>query len=150
MEIFFDLLGRGGGAEAEQFVVSGFAGEVEQGADFFFEFFGVERVFGDARVLREWFSQLLLYSEVATIVGSYFDFSTIAGATLEMTSESRKVTLSSSDREQILEAMLSLPPHKDVHEALKLLADAGLQLVTLTNSNQRAMKEQLKNAGIDR
>lgn len=30
-----------------------------------------ERVFGDARVLREWFSQLLLYSEVATIAGPY-------------------------------------------------------------------------------
>jgi len=28
-------------------VVSGFAGEVEQGADFFFKFFGVERIFGD-------------------------------------------------------------------------------------------------------
>jgi 2-haloacid dehalogenase len=108
-----------------------------------------ERVFGDPRVLREWFSQLLLYSEVATIAGSYFDFSTIAGATLEMTAESRKVTLSSTDREQILEAMLSLPPHEDVHDALKLLADAGLRLVTLTNSSQRAMEEQLTNAGIE-
>ena|SRR2546425_5181899 len=109
-----------------------------------------ERVFGDARALREWFSQLLLYSEVATIAGSYFDFSTIAGAALEMTAASHKLTLSSTDKEHISKAMLSLPPHKDVHDTLKLLADAGLRLVTLTNSNQRAMKEQLKNAGIDR
>ena len=28
-----------------------------------------ERVFGEARVLQEWFSQLLLYSEVATLAG---------------------------------------------------------------------------------
>ena len=47
MEILFDLLRRRGGAKAEQFVVSGFASEVEQRADFFFKFFGVERVFGD-------------------------------------------------------------------------------------------------------
>ena len=45
--------------------------------------------------------------------------------------------------------MLSLPPHPDVHEGLKLLRDAGLRLVTLTNSTQRAMEEQLKNAGIE-
>jgi 2-haloacid dehalogenase len=36
-----------------------------------------------------------------------------------------------------------------VHDALKLLRDAGLRLVTLTNSNQKAMKEQLKNAGLE-
>ena len=108
-----------------------------------------ERVFGDKRVLREWFSQLLLYSEVATIAGPYFDFSAIAGAALEMTAASHKLTLSSTDKQQISKAMLSLPPHKDVHGALKLLRDAGLQLVTLTNSNQRAMEEQLKNAGIE-
>ena len=108
-----------------------------------------KRVFGDERVLREWFSQLLLYSEVATIAGPYFDFSTIAGAALDMTAASHKVTLSEGDKEQILKAMLSLPPHADVHDALTLLRDAGLRLVTLTNSNQRAMEEQLKNAGID-
>src|SRR5260370_40641699 len=45
--------------------------------------------------------------------------------------------------------MLSLPPHKDVHGALKLLRDAGLRLVTLTNSNQKAMEAQLKNAGLE-
>ncbi len=87
--------------------------------------------------------------EVATIAGPYLDFSTIAGAALVMTAASRKVMLSSNDKEQILEAMLSLPPHQDVHEALALLRDAGLRLVTLTNSNQRGMEEQLKNAGIE-
>lgn len=107
-----------------------------------------ERVFGDGRVLAEWFSQLLLYSEVATIAGPYSDFSTIASAALDMTAASHKVTLSEGDKEQILKAMLSLPLHADVHDALKLLRDAGLQLVTLTNSDQRAMEAQLQNAGI--
>lgn len=108
-----------------------------------------ERVFGEKSVLREWFSQLLLYSEVATIAGPYFDFSTIAGAALDMTAASRKDKLSANDKEQILKAMLSLPPHPDMLDALKFLKEAGFRLVTLTNSNQRAMEEQLKNAGID-
>ncbi len=108
-----------------------------------------ERVFGEKSALREWFSQLLLYSEVATIAGPYFDFSTIAGAALDMTAASREVKLSSNDKEQILKAMLSLPPHPDVHDALAPLRDAGLRLVTLTNSSPRAMEEQLKSAGIE-
>jgi len=108
-----------------------------------------ERVFGHERMLGEWFSRLLLYSEVATIAGPYFDFRTLAGAALDMTAETHKVKLSSNDREQILKAMLLLPPHPDVHDALNLLRDAGLRLVTLTNSNQRAMEEQLKNAGLE-
>src|SRR5260370_16798343 len=68
-----------------------------------------ERVFGDKRVLREWFSQLLLYSEVATIACPYFDFTTIADAPLELTAASHKLTLSATDKEQISKAMLSLP-----------------------------------------
>jgi hypothetical protein len=32
------------------------------------------RAFGDGRVLREWFSTVLLYSEVATLAGPYAEF----------------------------------------------------------------------------
>lgn len=109
-----------------------------------------ERVFGNKDALREWFSQLLLYSEVATIAGPYVDFTTIASAALKMTAESRKVRVSSSDRALILKAMLALPVHPDVHDALLCLQTSGLRLVTLTNSNQKAMEAQLKNAGIDK
>jgi len=49
MEIFFDVGRRRGGRDAEQFVISGFTGEFEEGADFFFKFFRVMRVFGDGR-----------------------------------------------------------------------------------------------------
>jgi 2-haloacid dehalogenase len=32
------------------------------------------RLFGDAKVLREWFAQLILYSNVITLSGSYTTF----------------------------------------------------------------------------
>ena len=45
-----------------------------------------EDTFGDKAALREWFSLLLLHSEVATLAGPYFDFAIIARAALKMTS----------------------------------------------------------------
>jgi 2-haloacid dehalogenase len=39
--------------------------------------------------------------------------------------------------------MLSLPAHPDVPAALQTLRDAGLRLVALTNSSQRAVDQQL-------
>lgn len=106
------------------------------------------RVFGDARALKEWFSTLLLYSGVATIAGPYHDFGSIAGAALDMTAEVRGVALSSGDRSRILQDMRTLPAHPDVRTGLETLRDAGLRLVTLTNSAQAVVDEQLDNAGL--
>ena len=47
------------------------------------------RAFGSGQVLREWFSTLLLYSNVASLSGPYADFGAIAGAALDMVAESR-------------------------------------------------------------
>lgn len=44
--------------------------------------------------------------------------------------------------------MLKLPPHPDVTNPLQLLKDAGLRLVTLTNSSQKSLDQQLRNAGL--
>lgn len=44
--------------------------------------------------------------------------------------------------------MLALPPHAEVRDALKRVQEAGLRMVTLTNSSQRTVEEQLKNADL--
>ena len=49
--------------------------------------------FGSASVCREWFSTVLLYSEVVTLAGRYEDFSAIGAAALDMTAASRGVVL---------------------------------------------------------
>jgi 2-haloacid dehalogenase len=107
-----------------------------------------QHAFGDSGALKEWFSLLLLHSEVATLAGPYFDFATLADAALEMTAATRRVALSAKDKEHVLQGMLSLPPHPEVREALQKLRDAGLRLMTLTNSSQRAVDEQMRNAGL--
>jgi 2-haloacid dehalogenase len=107
-----------------------------------------KEVFGDARVLQDWFATVLLYSEVATLAGPYTDFASIAGAALDMTATARNVTLSSDNRTRILQGMLKLPAHADVRDGLQIMRDAGLRLVTLTNSAPAAVQQQLANAGL--
>jgi len=106
------------------------------------------RVFGNGSVCHEWFSTVLLYSEVATLAGPYADFSAIGGAALDMTAASRGLVLRPEDRDQILAGMRSLPAHPDVHEALRLLRDAGFRAVALTNSAPAAARQQLAYAGL--
>jgi 2-haloacid dehalogenase len=44
--------------------------------------------------------------------------------------------------------MLTLPAHPDVRDGLQTMRDAGLRLVTLTNSAPAAVQQQLTNAGL--
>lgn len=106
------------------------------------------QIFGDGAVLREWFSQVLLYSEVATLAGPYSDFASIGGASLDMMATARGIALSSGDRSRILQGMLTLPAHPDVRDSLQTMRDAGLRIVTLTNSAPAAVQQQLANAGL--
>jgi len=106
------------------------------------------RAFGDRTVLRDWFSTVLLYSEVASLAGPYSDFGAIGGAALDMTAASRGVSLSSDDRNRILSGMRSLPAHPDVRDGLERLKKAGFRTLTLTNSSPTMVEQQLRNAGI--
>lgn len=105
-------------------------------------------ILGDERVLQEWFSTVLLYSEVATLAGPYNDFATIGGAALDMVAAAHGISMSAADRGRILQGMLSLPAHPDVRDGLQIMRDAGLRLVTLTNSAPTAVQQQLQNAGL--
>ena len=105
-------------------------------------------IFGDRRLLQDWFTNVLLYSEVATPAGPYADFSSIAAAVFDMLAGTRGITLSAADRHRILQGMLMLPAHSDVRDGLQTMRDAGLRLVTLTNSAPSALKQQLSSAGL--
>ena len=107
-----------------------------------------KHAFGDGRVWQDWFGTVLLFSEVATLAGPYSDFSSIGRAALDMTAASRGVVLSDSDRARIFQSILTLPAQPDVRDGLQTMRDAGLRLVTLTNSAPAAVQQQLANAGL--
>jgi 2-haloacid dehalogenase len=105
-------------------------------------------IFGDGRILHDWFTNVLLYSQAATLAGPYVDFSSIGAAVLDMLASARGITLSAADRDRILQGMRTLPAHPDVRDGLQTIGDAGLRLVTLSNSAPAALEQQLSNAGL--
>lgn len=107
-----------------------------------------QRIFGDAAIKSQWFTQVLRSSMVATITDDYHDFGEIGADALEMMAMRHNVTLSEADRAAVLGGMRQLPPHSDVPGSLVRLKAAGLRLVTLTNSPPHVLKDQLTNAGI--
>ncbi len=106
------------------------------------------RLFGDGKVLDEWFALLLQYSLVVTVTDAYSDFGTVGRAVLEMLASNKGVKLSAVDATRILQDLLKLPAHAEVSESLKQLKAAGFRMVTLTNSSPSAVKAQLQNAGL--
>ena len=106
------------------------------------------RVFGKQRVLREWFAQLVLYSQTMTLSGLYTPFGELGVGALQMVANIRQVTLTDADINEFKERMSALPAHPDAAPALTRLRDAGFRLVTLTNSASSASPTPLEKAGL--
>ena len=93
-----------------------------------------EKIFGDRRVMREWLSQLILYSMTITLSGLWESYFTLGQGLLKMVGDVHGVQVTDDDVEEIRQAMLTMPAHPDVEPGLTRLRDAGFRLVTLTNS----------------
>jgi 2-haloacid dehalogenase len=107
-----------------------------------------ERVFGDAAVMREWFSQLILYSQALTISGVYTPFGELAAGALRMVGETSGIAVQDTDIEELGRRLVSMPALPDVNPALSSLRSAGFRLVTLTNSAPSPSPTPLELAGI--
>lgn len=95
---------------------------------------------------RIWFGMLLHYSTVSNHINTYYNFTTIAAATLEMAATSLHKTVTETEVKNTLSIIKTLQTYPDVIKGLQLLKDNGFRLVTLTNSPQSALQEQLKNS----
>ena len=105
--------------------------------------------FGDAATRREWFSQMLQLAFVSTITDEYRDFGTLGAAALDMLVSRRGVSLKEERRVALLGGLRQLPPHPEVPASLKRLREAGLRLVSLTNSTLAVSRAQLASAGLE-
>lgn len=106
------------------------------------------RVFNDASMLREWFAQLVLYSQTLTLSGLYTPFNELGIGALEMTARIHGVTLTEDDINEFKQRMSNMPAHPDAVPALTKLRDAGFQMVTLTNSPSGNSPTPLEKAGL--
>jgi 2-haloacid dehalogenase len=116
--------------------------DIESIAPFF------EKKFGDGRVLREWFNQLILYSNAITLAGHYQSFFALGQGVLEMLGSIYGVVIDAADLAELRINMLSMPAHTDVPEGLRLLKEAGFRLMTLTNSPPDKDGSPLERAGL--
>jgi 2-haloacid dehalogenase len=107
------------------------------------------RIFGDGRVLREWFGQLVMYSMAVTLSDAYVDFFSLGQAVLKMTADIHRVRIGDDDLAALSAGMQTMPAHPDVAEGLRRLGEQGYRLVTLTNSPPvENAPTPLENAGI--
>jgi 2-haloacid dehalogenase len=110
-----------------------------------------QRMFGNGQVVREWYEELALYSNVITSSGSYpGTFFTLGQAVLQMLASIHHVEIRPADVEELGTQLLSLPAFPDVPDGLRKLKEAGFRLVTLTNSppGLKGSETQLARAGI--
>lgn len=106
------------------------------------------RLFSDRSVLREWFAQLILYSQTMTLSGLYTPFGELAVGTLHMVASIHGVAVADSDIDELKQRMGTMPAHPDAVPALSRLREAGLRLVTLSNSASTPSPTPLERAGL--
>ncbi len=107
-----------------------------------------ERLFGERRAMRDWFAELILYSQTLTLTGRYRPFSELAAAVLRMRGEIVGVGISDADVQTLAEAIGAMPAVADVTPALERFRASGFRLVTLTNSPPAGSPTSLERAGI--
>jgi 2-haloacid dehalogenase len=106
-----------------------------------------ERLFGDGKLVNEWYTQLILYSEGITLAGGpYTPFFNLSEAVLRSMGSIHGIPIQYADLVELEKRCATMPAHPDVPARLKQLKDAGFRLVTLSNSPQGAQIIQLKPA----
>jgi 2-haloacid dehalogenase len=107
-----------------------------------------ERIFNDRNAMRLWFANLILYSEALTLAQVYVPFTDIGAAVLKMVAKTRAVEINSADERELKERFSTMPPHKEVPQALTKLRAAGFRLFTLTDNLLEVQGRQLESGGI--
>ncbi|RPD98555.1 haloacid dehalogenase type II [Aureibaculum marinum] len=100
-------------------------------------------------LLPLWFTTMLQYSLVSTVARQYKDFGIIGAAALQMVASNNNISLTETQaKEAILGPIRSLPAHPEVKKALEELKKVGYKLVSFTNSSNKGVETQFKNAGL--
>ena len=105
--------------------------------------------FGDRKIRKDWFHQVLQSAFASTILDRYHHFGKVARSALTMTAEIHGVSLGQEAYDTILGQMRNLPTHADVLPGIMRLKEAGFNMAALTNSPYEVALDQIENAGIE-
>jgi 2-haloacid dehalogenase len=98
--------------------------------------------------MREWFAQVILYSQTLSLAGPYVPFGKLGGGVLRMLGEIHGIAVTDDHVRQLGALMTDMPVHDDVAAGLAVLKDAGFSIVTLTNSPASVEPHALDRAGL--
>jgi 2-haloacid dehalogenase len=101
------------------------------------------RIFDDAKMLREWFNQVVLYSETLTLAGQYADSSAVGVAVLQMLADIKGRIVGPSDLNELKRLSATMPTYPDTADALARLKRARFRLVTLSQNATAGVEGQL-------
>lgn len=107
-----------------------------------------QNIFRDQSTMREWFANLILYSEALTLAHSYVPFTEIGAAVMKMLAHTRGIEITQADKHTLTDRFSTMPPHSDVPGALLRLRQAGFRLFTLTDNLLEVQGRQLEHAEI--
>ena len=95
-----------------------------------------------------WFELFMQYTFLNNSTRQFHDFSSIAEATLRMTSHMLDREIQADRIKEILERMKHLPLQEGVSDGLSGLSDQNYRIAALTNSPERIITERMKNTGL--
>ena len=98
--------------------------------------------------MREWFAQVILYSEAISLAGTYVPFGELGGGVLRMLGEIHGIAITDRHVRQLGAMTADMPVHADVAAGLAALKEAGFAIVTLTNSPSTDGPDALDRAGL--
>ncbi len=91
-----------------------------------------------------WFARVLRDGFAVTVLGEYRPFAELGADALRGLAP----RLTDAETSQVLAGFAELDPHPDVEPALRLLRDAGVRAVTLTNGSAENTVKLLDRAGL--
>ncbi|HEV7349732.1 haloacid dehalogenase type II [Telluribacter sp.] len=108
----------------------------------------MNQAFDQEDAFSQWFAYMLQYSLVDNVTAQYHDFGAIGKAAFQMTEQKLKKRVPDEVRDEVLRMIRTLPPHPDVPQGLAMLREAGYRMVTLTNSTEEVVRQQMESAGL--
>lgn len=111
----------------------------------------VEKVFPGKGMefTKAWRAKQFEYGFLRSITNRHEDFFKVTEDALVYTAEAMKLSLSSENREHLLNAYLTLKPWPDSIEALRKLKSSGIRIITIANFSEKMLRANAKNAGIE-
>lgn len=110
----------------------------------------VEKVFPGKGLefTKAWRAKQFEYGFLRSITNRHEDFFKVTEEALLYTIENMKLKATDDQKQQLLDAYLSLEPWPDAVDGLKKLKAAGLKIITIANFSKKMLLANAQNAGI--